>query len=219
MTVTLKNSILNSEASYCKPVPLNLERAHLDEGIVRGYAARFDKGFAPGAFKASLDAWRACGTLPHLTFNGDPGDVVGKWTSIIEDDTGLLVTGKIATSSPRGKLVMQELRNGIDGISAFFRVKDEDHKKCTQVHLTDVSLMREAAIPAAQASSALKFQNGLEFEGWLRNHGVAKAAARKLATGGWSKLAAGDEDKNDSAKLEALIQTLGLANFDLAHRR
>ncbi|MCX7349827.1 MAG: hypothetical protein NTZ54_09980, partial [Alphaproteobacteria bacterium] len=113
----------------------------------------------------------------------------------------------------------QQLRSGIDGISAFFIEKTQVAKTCTEVQLTEISIMREAAIPSAKDAPALKFQDSRQFEGWLRDQGVAKAAARKLATGGWSKLAAGDEETNDAANLEALIKTLGLANFDLSNRR
>lgn len=219
MSITRNNSTLNTTATYCRPVALSLDRALLDEGIVRGYAARFGEGFAPGAFKASLDTWRACGTLPHLTWNGDPSEVIGKLTSALEDATGLLVTGKVALGTSRGSTVQQQLRSGVDGMSAFFVEKTKVAKTCTEVQLTEISIMHQAAIPSGKDAPALKFEDSRQFEGWLRDQGVAKAAARKLATGGWSKLAAGDEDTHDAANLEALIKTLGLANFDLSDRR
>lgn len=218
MPVTKCKLILNSTANYCAPVPLNLDPSLLDQGVIRGYAATFAKGFQPGAFAASLDYWRVCNAAPHMTWNSDPGDVIGSWTSCVEDHYGLLVTGRLALGTERGERIRQEIRNGIDGLSAIVQIKSETAKKYTEVHLSEVSLMRQAAIPSAKDSQPLKFANVGEFESWLRDQGVAKAAARKLATGGWPKLTAGNDETNEQDAIEALSKALGIANYQLASR-
>ena len=219
MPVSRDNSTLNSHASYCRPVPLNVDRTLLDQGFVRGYAATFAKGFAPGSFKASLDTWRACGTLPHMTWNGDPGDVIGKLTSVLEDSNGLLVTGKLALGTERGSLIRKELQSGIDGLSAFFGIKSETDRLITEAHLSEVSLIREAAIPASTEARATapKLSNAVDFERWLRSQGMAKNAAKKLAAGGWPNLNAPDTE--DEAELQALARVLSQSTFELSSRR
>ena len=219
MPVSRDNSTLNSHASYCRPVPLNVDRTLLDQGFVRGYAATFAKGFAPGSFKASLDTWRACGTLPHMTWNGDPGDVIGKLTSVLEDSNGLLVTGKLALGTERGSLIRKELQSGIDGLSAFFGIKSETDRLITEAHLSEVSLIREAAIPASTEARATapKLSNAVDFERWLRSQGMAKNAAKKLAAGGWPNLNAPNIE--DEAELQALAKVLSNATFELSTRR
>lgn len=220
MSITKTNLRLNSEANYCKPTPLNLDRSLLDQGVIRGYAATFADGlFLPGAFTASLERWRACDASPQMTVNCDPYDVVGRWTSCLEDSNGLLVTGRLALGTECGERIRQELRGGIDGLTVMFNQKAKIGKKVSEAHIGEISLMREAAIPAAQNSQPLKFSNSVDFEGWLREQGVSKAAARKLAAGGWPNLTAGNDETNEQDAIEALSKALGIANYQLETRR
>lgn len=220
MPVSKTNQTINSSASWCVPTPLNLDRSMLDQGVIRGYAARFSDGlFAPGAFRASLDRWRDCGATPHMTWNGDPFDVVGKWTNCIEDSQGLLVTGKIILGTERGDRVRQALRGGIDGLTVLFNQKAKTGDKVSEAHIGEISLMREADIPAPKAAAPTKLQNSIDFESWMRDRGMPKAAARKLAAGGWPGLSAGKTESNPDEALEALSKALGLANHQLSTRR
>lgn len=220
MPVSKTNLRLDSEVSYCKPTPLNLERHLLDQGVIRGYAATFADGlFLPGAFVASLERWRACDASPQMTWNADPYDVVGRWTSCLEDSHGLLVTGRLALGTERGERIRQELRGGIDGLTVMFNQTAKSGAKVSEAHIGEISLMRQAEIPTTQNSQPVRFANVGEFEGWLREKGVAKAAARKLASGGWAKLTAGNDETSEVAALEALSNLLGAANYQLATRR
>lgn len=219
MPVSKSNLTLNSTLNYSEPVSLNLDRSLLDQGVIRGYAATFANGFQPGAFAASLEYWRACDASPHMTWCADPSDVVGRWSSCLEDGHGLLVTGRLALGTERGERIRQELRNGIDGLSAFFQIKTKIGGKIVAAHLSEVSLMRGAEIPEDKSAQPLKFANVGEFEGWLREKGVAKAAARKLASGGWAKLSAGADETSEAEAIEALSKMLGAANHQFETRR
>ena len=52
--------------------------------------------FAPEAFKRSLQEHAANGTLPAMLQDHSPFSVLGGWSKVAEDATGLRVEGKIA---------------------------------------------------------------------------------------------------------------------------
>lgn len=82
--------------------------------IVRGYSALWghviheDKAptvFMPGAFSASIEEHRAAGTMPAMLLNHYAETVLGVWTSLTEDDEGLLVEGRLNDTPPARLLV------------------------------------------------------------------------------------------------------------------
>ena len=212
-------SVIHSETTVVAPVPFKVNPTLLDQGIVEGYAAIFANSFKPGCFKASLDYHKACGTLPSMTWNCDPADTVGRWTAVVEDSTGLRVTGQIALNTARGGIVRQELLAGIDGLSASFVTKATDGSLITEAHVWDISFMREAALATGPEARTVapQFSNAVDLEKWLRGNGVAKNAARKLAAGGWQRLQ-GDDPETEAA-LKALTKTLSNATYELSDRR
>lgn len=217
-----------SSSSYCTaPVSLSVDRKRLDTGTIEAYCALFDAtdkyGTAkikPGAFRASLAFHAAAGTLPAMTWNHNPADIVGRWIEAREDGTGLRLTGRIALGTERGDMLRQELLHGIDGVSASYALTKSEKGDVVAAHVWEASFIREQAIPVEKkttaAASAPVFSNSVGFEKWLRDHGVAKNAARKLAAGGWSRLQSHDTDE-DAA--EALARVLAKSNFELTSRR
>lgn len=228
---TVKNSSGTTVFSSCyctAPVSLTIDRSRLDGGVIEAYAVLFNSSskygtaeIKPGAFKASLEFHKSAGTLPIMTWNHDPADVVGRWVEAREDGTGLRLTGRIALNTERGNLLRQELLHGIDGIAASYALKKTANGDVTEAHIWEASFVREQAIPvekkASAAASSPVFANSVDFEKWLRDHGVAKNAARKLAAGGWSRLQSQETD--DAAAAEALARILNKANFELITRR
>ena len=132
--------------------------------LFEGYGAYFGNVdsygdvIAKGAFTDTLKESKKTGTYPamllqHGSFlGGDDNMPVGIWTSMKEDDKGLVVEGKLAETQ-RGKdayaLLKMEPRPAITGLSIGFRVKEmvlgtkpkEPRRTLTAVELMEVSLV------------------------------------------------------------------------------
>ena len=223
MPVYSSNSTLILDYHHTAPVALTPDRRRLDQGIIEGYAARYERGdnakaFKPGCFSASIAHAKACGVFPALTFNCDHSDVVGRVTAMTEDAHGLRITAQLALSTERGSAARQELLAGIDGMSISFNAAAGDATTHTEATVFGISLMRKAAIPT-RTNNAVRFGNATDFEKWLRSNGVAKNAARKLAAGGWDRLTSNDHETEDEAELQALARVLSQSTFELSSRR
>lgn len=111
----------------------------------------------PGAFAASLAAWRARGKLPAMRLqHGDNGSnpfrhdnlPVGIWTAMREDTAGLWVEGRLlALDTDLGKRLHALLTAGVlDGLSIGFRpVKSRVGSGRVSRYLTEIDL-REISI-------------------------------------------------------------------------
>ncbi|MAM13031.1 HK97 family phage prohead protease [Martelella lutilitoris] len=128
-----------------------------DRGRVTGYASKFgirDMGgdiVVKGAFSKSE-------RKPKMLFQHDPGQVVGVWDRIEEDNTGLYVEGRVNLGSTLGKDVHSNLEFGaIDGMSIGFRTKDavktKSGRELRSVDLWEVSFVTFPMLPEALVSS------------------------------------------------------------------
>lgn len=79
------------------------------------------------------------------------GDVIGKWTTIKEDDKGLFVEGELTPNHSKANDVFASLKHGaIDGLSiGYFSVKEEPNETggfdLKQIHLYEISIVEEPA--------------------------------------------------------------------------
>ena len=79
------------------------------------------------------------------------GDVIGKWTSIREDEKGLFVEGELTPNHSKAKDVFASLQHGaIDGLSiGYHAVKEEPNETggfdLKQIHLSEISIVEEPA--------------------------------------------------------------------------
>ncbi|WP_439816217.1 HK97 family phage prohead protease [Zavarzinia sp. CC-PAN008] len=99
-------------------------RALAPDGILSGYASIFGlvdgQGdvVAPGAFRASLAAWRARRLSPPMLWQHEAAEPIGIWTALAEDGRGLAVTGRLALGTRRGREAFELLRLGaVTGLS------------------------------------------------------------------------------------------------------
>lgn len=103
-----------------------------ESGEFEGYASTFGGEpdsygdvIAAGAYAESLAAHRAKGTMPKLFWQHDSSQPIGKWLDAAEDDTGLLMRGKLNMGVQRGKEAYALLKEGdIDGLSIGYRIKE-----------------------------------------------------------------------------------------------
>lgn len=120
--------------------------------VVRGYASVFRDAdisgdrIEPGAFAASLRRRGAQGI--RLLWQHDPAQPIGVWTSIVEDRIGLLVEGRLALDTIRGREAAALIRAGaIDGLSIGFRTRrarrqpGESGRRLVEIDLWEISIV------------------------------------------------------------------------------
>lgn len=140
----------------------------LDEtGEFEGYGSTFGGEpdaygdvIAEGAYSKSLEDHRSRGTMPKMFWQHDPSEPIGKWLDAKEDDTGLLMHGKLNMDVQRAREAHSLLKNGdIDGLSIGYRIKgysvDTDSGVWTleELDLQEVSVVSIGANENARISS------------------------------------------------------------------
>ena len=146
---------------------LNIKAMDDETGEFEGYGSTF--GGEPdsygdvivkGAFTESLKAHRAKGSMPKMFWQHDPHQPIGKWLDAREDESGLLMRGKLSLGVPKGAEAYQHLKDGnIDGLSIGFRLIDYEKDKETgtwflkEIDLKEVSIVSIGANESALISS------------------------------------------------------------------
>ncbi len=180
-----------------------------ETGEFEGYGAVFGNQDAhgdviqPGAFAASLaDLARLGRRVPMHLNHGLPEMAgrrgVGVWQDVAEDAKGLRVKGKISgMNTDAGRLLYEQVKDGaFPGLSIGYRVKpggaivgklpSEPPRRLTSLDLHEISLVDSPANPEAQVTSVKTLANRAELESMLREGGLPRAAARKIASAGWA---------------------------------
>ncbi|MEO9337204.1 HK97 family phage prohead protease [Mesorhizobium sp. SB112] len=133
-----------------------------DDGTIEGYAVRFN---TVDSYKTSFDrnafAWEGR-SLP-LLWSHNPGDVVGSVRSIVVEDAGLKIRGRLNLDVQRAREVRSMLQAGdIAGLSiGFQRLKDEARsggvRHITKAELREVSFVAMPSVPGSQVTSIRTF--------------------------------------------------------------
>jgi HK97 family phage prohead protease len=154
---------------------LSIKALDEETGEFEGYGSTF--GGEPdsygdvvvvGAFSDSLAAHKAKGTMPKLFWQHDPSQPIGKWLEAEEDDTGLLMRGRLNMGVQRGREAAALLKAGdIDGLSigyritpGGFRVDDEDgvwyleKLDLFEVSIVSIGANESATITSVKAAKA-----------------------------------------------------------------
>jgi HK97 family phage prohead protease len=203
-------------------------------GTFTGYGAYFNNTdsygdvIAPGAFARTLREAKRNDRYPAMLLQhgswlgGDDNMPVGVWTSMKEDDNGLLVEGKLADTT-RGKdayaLLKMEPRPAITGLSIGFFAKEvefNDKPKGPRRTIKDVDLLEVSLVtfPANDKAriTGVKSLNARDLEAALRSRlNLSKSDAvtaiglmkEHLRDGGVD-----DQDDRDGADLEQLAELL-----------
>ena len=148
------------------------------DGTFSGYASLFGKPdmardvVERGAFRRSLRLRRAQSV--RMLFQHDPGQPIGRWLDIREDERGLFVRGRLTPGVAKSAEVLQLLRAGaLDGLSIGFRTvrarKDlgAGVRRILEADLWEVSIVTFPMLPEARIDR------------------VKAYARRSAATGGW----------------------------------
>lgn len=135
------------------------------DGVFFGYASVFnkidahDEIVAAGAFRRTLNAWRAQGRMPAMLWMHDTTQPVGIWLGLSEDQDGLAVQGRLALRTQKGLEAYELLRMGaLSGLSIGYRViaarTDAKRKVRTllDIDLFEISLVTFPANEAARVT-------------------------------------------------------------------
>lgn len=135
------------------------------DGLFVGYASVFgnvdsyNEIVAKGAFKRSLAGWREKNAAPAMLWMHDPTQPIGLWVAMGEDENGLVVQGRLALSTQKGREAYELLKmRALTGLSIGYRVvtsKIDAKRKArilTDVELFEVSLVTFPANDAARVS-------------------------------------------------------------------
>lgn len=215
---------------------LKLSGADAEAGTFGGHGAVFGNVdsygdvIAKGAFRDTLRAWKKDKRLPPMLVQhggwgvGDmDGLAIGKWTAMEEDETGLVVEGKlIGLDTERGKIIYGAMKESVlDGLSIGYQAKEfvlgtkptEPRRTLKKIDLIEVSVVQMPANAQARVraiKAAGEITTIREFEDFLRDvGGFSNAAAKAIAAGGFKATDPRDEDGADlAAIIRRNIETL-----------
>lgn len=110
------------------------------------------------------------------------GPVIGKFTTIIEDEKGLFVEGELTKGHSVAEDTAALLRHqAISGMSIGFYVREADEsgpiRKLKEIELVEISIVETPADTAAQISSVKSAESLKEIERFLRQKGLTQSEA------------------------------------------
>lgn len=182
-----------------------------------------------GAFSESI----ASGRKPKMLWQHDPGQPIGAWDSMTEDERGLRMTGRISKKAAKGAEVAALLKMGaIDGLSIGYRtqeyVMDEDSgaRKLTKLDLWETSIVtfpmnKEAGIFAMKSEDMTERALERAFKDMGHSNRMAKAMASGAFKGKSDVLRDGDTGEPERVQrdvdelkklLNETLQTIGGLN-------
>jgi HK97 family phage prohead protease len=193
------------------------------EGRFEGYASVFgnvDGGgdiVEKGAFSKSLK-----GRKPKMLWQHDPGQPIGVWDDVAEDEKGLFVKGRLLLDLPKGREAATMLKAGvIDAMSIGYRTINattdagkRGTRKLLDVDLYEVSLVTFPMNEKAMVTEVKQIETKTEIEHILREAGVPGAFAKLVALYGFDEAKArvsGQREADEHAESEgnsAFLQSL-----------
>lgn len=202
-----------------------------DDGFFSGYCNVFDVEDSygdvvrKGAFIESINDWQAKGKMPPILWQHDRSTVIGVWTKLFEDDTGLYGEGKlliddVAKAKEAHALLKHE---AIDGLSIGYCIKESSYDHDNDIYNLLKLDLREISVVTFPANSDSRIdvvKSTLdkgelptlpEFEKFLREAGFSKSQATAIAGRGLRSLL-GEPDGEKSANNTDAQKALDILN-------
>jgi HK97 family phage prohead protease len=200
---------------------LSLELKANDAGAVEGYGSVFGgldyygDSIAPGAFAKSIAARK-----PKMLWQHRMDKPIGVWDEVIEDEKGLRLKGRMA-STPQGQEARELVKMGaMDGLSIGFRtIADEvrgNMRILKEIELWEVSFVTIPADAAALVSGIKSAKTEREVEEALRSIGLSRREAKAFIAKGWEGVTGQreadatqvDETLRDAVAVKAQLATM-----------
>jgi HK97 family phage prohead protease len=216
-------TILKHDLMTLRFSPLLEAKFSANGGVVEGYGSTFGGQpdsygdvVAPGAFARSLREHKEAGTMPALLWAHDPERPIGRWIEMREDNRGLFVTGQLNVKSTAGSDAYEHLKAGdVTGLSIGFTTppggrqeRGDGVEVLVDVNLWEVSAVVFPANRNARVTSVKSISSMREFEVLLQDVlRLPRAAAKKLAAGGYPALAKVEDDLDPETIAAAIRQS------------
>ena len=196
-------------------------RATGEDGSVEGYGSVFDVEdsysdvIVKGAFEETIKAHKAAGTMPAMLWQHDAEHPIGVWTDMVEDSKGLVIKGRLAMETQKGREAYELLKMGaMKGLSIGFMSKQWAYDEAagirtlTEIDLWEVSLVTfpantKARVTSVKAADVAAITTIRQAEKALRDAGFSDDAAKAFMAS--VKRIANDE--REARDAEARIQT------------
>ena len=181
-------AINHREAQTREALDFDIRFSADDAGSFSGHAAVFDERNSfneivkRGAFARTLAEHQARNIRPPMLWSHRSDEVIGVWTDIREDATGLAVTGKLITETSRGREAHALLKAGaLSGLSIGFRARGAERganglRILTDIELAEISLV---ALPSAGNARIKQVRAAGDFSAFTRAVNSAIATFRK----------------------------------------
>lgn len=159
-----------------------------EAGVFTGHAAIFEERNSfneivkPGAFLRTLTEHQTRNVRPPMLWSHRADEVIGVWTDIREDNTGLAVTGKLVTETAKGREAHALLKAGaLNGLSIGFRARGAERganglRILTDIELVEISLV---ALPSAGNARIKQVRSMADVSAFTRAVDRATASLRK----------------------------------------
>lgn len=212
-------------------IEVKLLDSGVDAGLIEGYGATFhgvdshNDTIVPGAFTETLAQHKAAGTAPAMLWSHRQSEPIGRWTAMGEDARGLRVRGQLNLESQAGQKAHAHLKAGdITGLSPGYQVPpggaspaNNRGRVLTRMTLHEVSTV---AIPSDNRArvlqvKSLELKSAADLESLLREAGLPRGAAKKIAGPGFSALAGDPEAPPHDPALIELVNALDRNVLDL----
>lgn len=204
-------------------------------GAVFGNVDSYGDVIAKGAFADTIREAKATGQWPAMLLQhggmgltADDMTPIGVWTSMAEDEKGLLLEGKLAPT-PRGQemyaLMKMLPRPAINGLSIGYRPiewqmrssPDEPRRTLKKIQLLEISPVTFPANGLARVSSVKSIddlESLADAERLLRDRGMSKADALALVSKikNFSRSDSGDQGSRSESELAELRAALQRRN-------
>lgn len=200
---------------------LDLEVKADAQGRIEGLASTFGGDpdrhgdiVSPGAFTKSLAQHRAAGTLPAMLWSHQLERPIGSWSRIEETSEGLAVVGQINVKTQGGADAFEHVRSGDVGAFSIGFLTPENGRRylgkgtfaLDEIDLVEISLVAVPANTRARVRSVKFLESKSATVQFLRDAGLPKAAATKLAAGGFAALAGTALDEERALKFVRQIE-------------
>jgi hypothetical protein len=208
-----------------------------DSGEFEGYASTFGGApdsygdvVESGAFIDSLVKHRREGTMPLMLWAHDPNEPIGVWHEFAEDGKGLWARGTLLKGVQKADEAYIRLKAGaVRGLSIGYRELDAgpegNVRKLRKLDLVEVSVVSMPANRRARVNNvkgdrwadleafAQALRDGepppiKDFEQFLRDAGVPKSMAVRIASVGYAKAIRSDSEGDTPQKPAGLDEAL-----------
>jgi hypothetical protein len=199
-------------------------KAAADDGTFSGYGSVFlnEDSYGdvvePGAFKATLGLWKSKGRLPPILWQHSAKDPIGVYTSMAEDEKGLLRRGPAARQGRPARRACVRAPQGRLGHGPVDRVQHPEGRRRVGSRSPRPTGFAGRSVgglarhvPGERRGTGRIGQGRArapkEFERFLRDAGLSRSQAKALMSGGYKALDLRDADDED-AEVQAVKSAL-----------